>query len=232
MLREAEQELVRAAAGGDGSEPEVIILTIMLHNDIDSESSDARQHLGYTEKGTGVSFSDRNVIEHLRKGGLAAREGQLRVGDTVLAVDGKPLSGERVGAALNTRRKKQYELRIARRAGEGAGGGVKVQGEHEGWLQFLRAKDGDKVSYLEWPRKAWAVLDSRGNLSLYDSKRSMRPLRVYGLKGGQVKTPVTRLRGEELYQPPVIAAFISHLKFPATLSWQAGEVDHDLVLGE
>ena len=44
------------------------------------------------------------------------------------------------------------------------------------------------------------------------------------IKGGQVKTPVLKLRGEELKQPPVIDAFIKQMRFPLTLSWPDQEV--------
>ena len=212
-LREQEIELE--------NDPEWVILTVILHNDIDPQSSHARPLKGYDEKVTGVTFSDRNAVAHLRRGGLAAREAQLRVGDIVLAVEGRPLDGERVPAALNARPRRQYELKIARRADLGAGGAsVLVQGVHQGWLHFLRAKDGEKLRTLDWPRKMWVVLDSSGNLSLHKSKRAKQPLHVYSLKGADAKTPVTKLRGEELYQPPVIALFLSALKFPLTLFWE------------
>ena len=191
-LRAAEEELIAAASE---AEPTVVILTVILHNDVDPESSDARVTLGYSEQGSGLTFSERNAISSLRKGGLAAREGLLHVGDTVLAVDGRPLHGDRVAAAMNARRRRQYALRIARQAGTGAGGATKVRGEHEGWLHFVRAKDGERLSYLEWPRKVWAVLTRAApSASTHRSAPSSRCAR--SASRGAVKLPVTKLRGE------------------------------------
>lgn len=79
------------------------------------------------------------------------------------------------------------------------------------------------------PQKKWAVLDAKATLSLYERQREAKPTRVQPLKGGVCKTPITKLRGEELKQPPAIAQAIAHLRFPFTLSWPDGEVDHDLV---
>ena len=55
-----------------------------------------------------------------------------------------------------------------------------------------------------------------------------KPNRVLPLKGGEVKTPITMLRGEQLKQPPVIANFLADGKFPLTLVWPQKEVDHDV----
>jgi len=67
-------------------------------------------------------------------------------------------------------------------------------------------------------------------VELRENKRSEKPVRSLSLKGCLCKTPVTMLRGQELKQPPVIAGLLSQRKFPFTLSWPDGEVDHDLVL--
>jgi len=41
---------------------------------------------------------------------------------------------------------------------------------------------------------------------------------------------VMMLKGAELKQPPAIATFLHERRFPFTLTWPDGEVDHDLVL--
>ena len=50
----------------------------------------------------------------MRRGGLAALQGMLHVGDTVIGVNGSPLRGERVADALNNKPRGTYELTIAR----------------------------------------------------------------------------------------------------------------------
>ena len=126
------------------------------------------------------------------------------------------------------KKKPRIEITVARQKGGPGAEHAVHHGEHEGWVQFVKAKDGTALK-LQWPRKAWAVLDGKQKvpqLVLYDSKRSMKPLRSQPLKGGQVKTPVMMLRGQELEQPPVIAKALRELRFPFTVSWPAGEVRH------
>jgi len=225
MVASLETELVASA---DGPEPTVTIIVVTLNNDIDTESSVPRQLVGYTEKSTGVVFSDKNAISALRKGGLAQREGLLHVGDTVIAVDATPLKGERVAHVLNARKVKSYELTIARSNVSGTGG-PRALGAHSGFLHAVKAKDGANLP-LQWPRKVWVILNAKAEIEFRENKRADKPTRVQTLKGCLCKTPVTMLRGQELKQPPVIAALLAQRKFPFTLSWPDGEVDHDLVL--
>ena len=53
---------------------------------------------------------------------------------------------------------------------------------------------------------------------------------MWMLKGGECKTPITQLRGEQLKQPPVIAAYLADGKFPFTLTWPQKEVKYDVAL--
>ena len=163
-------------------------------------------------------------------GGLAAKEGLLHVGDTVLAVNGTPLKGARVVAALNAKKRPKYELTIARSTGATGGDAQKVSGELEGWAVVVAAKDGKALS--AWPRKHWMVLDStKGVLHLRESSRSAgRHAQTIDLRGGVCKAPVMMLRGKELQQPPVIQYFITRRRFPMTLMWPDREVGHDIVL--
>ena len=224
----------KGGGGGGGGEPSVVLLTITLNNEADLESSTFRQLLGYTAQSTGVAFSDKNAVAELAPGGLAAREGLLHVGDTVLAVNGVPLRGQRVALALNAKPRAKYELTVARSVGgeaEGGGGAAgRVHGAHAGWVAAVRAREGAALS--GWPRKHWAVLDAaKGVLHLRESSRAAgRHARAVDLRGGLCKAPVMRLRGQELQQPPVIAGLLSQRRFPFTLAWENGEVDHDLIL--
>ena len=53
--------------------------------------------------GLGLVVSPQNVVLELTAGGAAAEDGQLRIGDTVLTVDGVPLAGRRLREALRQR---------------------------------------------------------------------------------------------------------------------------------
>jgi len=224
MLHNTAQELVKAAAA---AEPSVIITIVTLANDVDmSSSTEQKQLKGYTEQSTGVTFSEKNTVSKLRKGGLAALQGMLQVGDTILAVQGTPLKGEHVVVALNAEKLATYELTIARSSAIAAATQV---GEFQGWVYMVKSKDGTALP-LQWPKKQWAVLDKKSNLSFFEKKRDEKPLRVVSLKGADAKTPVTKLRGAELKQPPVISNFIAQLRFPFTLLWPNHEVDHDICL--
>ena len=57
-----------------------------------------------------VGFNESNVVTKLGRGGQAQRDGLIRVGDTVIAVEGDPLEGERVSTALNKEKKIKCEL--------------------------------------------------------------------------------------------------------------------------
>jgi len=176
----------------------------------------------------GVSFSEKNTVSMLKAGSLAAREGQLLVGDVVIAVDSSPLKGERVGTVMNLKPMPRYKLTIARQA---AGAAERAQGEQQGWLTYVKAKDGSAL-HLQWPRKYWLVLEPgrRAQIVLYERSRGGKQTRAVPLKGAVCKTPVMALKGKELKQPPVIASFITQRKFPFTLSWPDAEIDHDIVL--
>jgi len=53
--------------------------------------------------GLGLVVSPQNVVLELTAGGAAAEDGLLRIGDTVLTVDGVPLAGRRLREALRQR---------------------------------------------------------------------------------------------------------------------------------
>ena len=227
MLASTEQELIKNAAGPD---PSVVILTLTLSNDVDmstAEKDKMKQLVGYTEKSTGATFSDKNTVAKLRKGGLAALQGMLHVHDTIIAVNGQPLKGERVAHAMNADKLPSYELTVARSTATHHA--AAVRGEMQGWVYTIKAKDGSALP-LKLVKKKWAVLDAKANLTFYDKKRDDKPGRVYAIKGGEVKTPVRKLRGQELKQPPVIDSFIKQMRFPMTLTWPNEEVPHDVVM--
>jgi len=50
------------------------------------------------------------------------------------------------------------------------------------------------------------------------------------LKGAVCKTPVLALKGQELKQPPLISSLIDKQRFPFSLMWPQGEVNHDVTL--
>lgn len=68
----------------------------------------------------------------------------LHVGDTVLAVQGQPLNGERVATALNADKLASYDLTVARSTASGAA--AKQVGEFQGWVYVLKAKDGQPLA--------------------------------------------------------------------------------------
>ena len=221
---EIEKELI-AAAGKP--EPSIRILKFALMNDYDVDGDPSKRLVGYTEKSTGVQFgAESNAVAVLRRGGQAVRDGLLKMGDVVLAVDGLPLNGERVAEALNRAKKSQYELTVARDLSSGDGGG---RGDHAGWLHAVRAKEG-KALLGQWVRKFWVVLDGN-DITFRDSQRGrIIAERSVSLMGAECKTPVTQIRGQELKQPPVISGLLDKQRFPFTLHWPNGEVDHMVVL--
>jgi len=221
-----EQELIKDAAG---PEPGWTILTVVLNNDADPEQSTYKQLVGYSAVSTGISFTEKNVISKVRPGSIAAREGVLHVGDVILAVESVPLKGDRIPGVLNSNKKPFYELTIARSTNTGGPG---VHGEYEGWVMVQKAKDGTALP-LSFAKKYWAVLDSNPrnpSLIFKESSRGGKTQRTTMLKGAVCKTPVMMLKGAELKQPPVINQFLQQRRFPFTLTWPDGEVDHDLVL--
>ncbi len=221
---ETEKELI-AAAGM--SPPSVSLLKIVLTNDVDAESSTAERHTGYSEVSTGVAFSDANVVTGLRRGSQAARDGKLRVGDTVIAIEGNALEGERVGIALNAKKQVKYELTVARAVGDEDGSGGK--GDYSGWVHAVRGKDG-KALTGQSVRRFWMVLDGTALLFKDGQRGRVIKERTIQLKGAVCKVPVTQLKGQTLKQPPLIQSLIEKQRFPFTLLWPQGEVSHDLIL--
>ena len=219
-----EKELVASASEAT---PSVELVKVRLCNDIDAESSTTKVVKGYSEAACGVMFSEGNAVSVLRRGGRALRDGLLKLGDVVIAVDGAPLNGERIAARLNAAPRESYELTVARTLGDSRAGAGK--GEHSGWCHVIRAKDGRPL-LGQWERRFWVVLE--GHTLLFRDTKVGRVVkeRTLHLKGAQVKTPVTVLNGKTLRQPPVIASFIERARFPLTFTWPNGEMDHDVVL--
>ena len=216
-----EKELIASATN---SSPSVVILKLKLSNDVDAESSEAKQLLGYSEKSTGVVFSEGNAVAVLRRGGRAQRDGQLKLGDVVVGVNGSPLNGERIVSAMDAAPKAVYELTVARSTEEAGG-----KGDFSGWVHAVRAREG-KATFGEWERRMWVVLDGL-TLTFRDSKIGrVHKERTISLKGATCKTPVTRLKGQTLKQPPVISTLLEKQRFPFVLFWPQGEVAHDVVL--
>ena len=225
QTRQAEVERELIASAGTG---EMTILKIVLSNDIDMESSVARQLVGYSEKGSGVAFNDSNAVSVLRRGGKAARDGKLQLGDVVIAIDGQQLNGERVGKALNAKPKLSYELTIARLPAGAAGAST---GDHSGWLHAVRAKDG-KALIGHSVRRFWVIID--GTSVIFKDSQRGRVLKERGLqlKGCEYRHPNAgvKLQGKAMVQKPVIKNYIDKQRFPFTLTWPNAEVDHDVVL--
>jgi hypothetical protein len=221
---ELEEEMTKSA--------EVEVKIVTLRNMLDPQSSVPKQLVGYTEKSTGVAFSEENnTVIAITPGGTAALDGEIRVGDIVLSVDGARLAGAKLHEVLRKAKKKaEYKLTVARSLLQVGQASRTDDADKEGWLLVQKAKNGKSLQVLSKPRKSWVVLKG-DNVEVYDgAKRAGKKPAAYKLNGATCKTPLKQLRGQELKQPPVIQALLVERRFPFTLEWKGNEVEHDVVL--
>ena len=111
------------------------------------------------EKGLGVEFNDMNAVVAIMKGGVAAKEGKLKVGDVVTSVDGISVKGKKVLSVMSESAT-SFSLVVSRytsaeqqalHAGDAPADVVDI----EGWLFKVKARDGRAIRL---PKKRWVVL--------------------------------------------------------------------------
>ena len=182
------------------------------------------------EKGMGVHLSLATVTAVVR-GGVAAREGLLRVGDIVEKVDGVSVRGKKV-MALVPENATSVKLTVVRSKDASApevsdaSAPRAVVGQNgvemSGWLFKVKAKDGRAVRL---PKKRWVVL--HGSLLVwYEDSRGEVEANQQSLRGAVCSMP---LRSTGYAMTPAMRAFAELHKFPFMLSWPNGEVGHEIV---
>ena len=182
------------------------------------------------EKGMGVQFS-MTTITSIVKGGVAAKEGLLHVGDIIEKVDGVPVRGKKILSVI-PEKASSVKLVIVRakdstppesslKAPKEAGNLEGV--EMSGWLFKVKAKDGRAVRL---PKKRWVVLQG-GTLIWYEDSKGEIEANSQTLQGAVCSMP---LRSTGYAMTPAMRAFAELHKFPFMLSWPNGEVGHEIVL--
>jgi hypothetical protein len=220
-----EEELESLSMAANGDEASVEQLTVKVRNGVDFVDEQPIQLKGYNPDSMGLTFNEENAVSGIRRGGLASRDNELRVGDIILAVNGEALQGAKLQAVLDKKPLGEYTLRVARY--KNLDKVVSEEGDHCSWLMVVKAKDGAALAY-QYARKTWMVLTD-DQIELREGRR--RAPRTVNLLGStQCKTPVTAsIGGKKLDQPPVVKEFMEQRRFPFTLHWPNGEVDHDIV---
>jgi len=184
------------------------------------------------EKGTGIEINAQNVITALPRGGYGARDGRVRVGDIITAVDGTSVVGRKAVSAMDEKAT-SYKLTI-QRYGDTAddaplpsmakplGDLSKNNADMEGWLTKVKAVDGRATG---WPEKRWVLLEGH-TLYWYKDSKCVDEARTQSLENAVCTVP-TRANGYQMV--PAMQAFAKLHKYPFMLSWPNKSVPHELV---
>jgi myosin heavy subunit len=124
------------------------------------------------EKGIGIELNSMNTITAIFKGGLAAKDGKLKIGDIVTAVDGISVKGKKCVSAMDEIAT-SYKFTLSRykaqaQAALHAGVHTEAEADMEGWLFQVKALDGRAVKL---PKKRCAVCVCREAGFLEQSRR-------------------------------------------------------------
>mmetsp|Transcript_31792 Transcript_31792/g.66569 ORF Transcript_31792/g.66569 Transcript_31792/m.66569 type:complete len:1417 (+) Transcript_31792:14-4264(+) len=184
------------------------------------------------EKGIGIELNAMNTVVALLKGGLAAKDGKLKIGDIVTAVDGVSVKGKKATSAMNETAT-TYKFTVSRyktevQAALHAGVETEAAVDMEGWLFQVKALDGRAIKL---PKKRWVVLQGT-TLSWYEDSTKAG---VGGREQEQSSQSLMNaactlpLRSTNYAMTPAMKAFADMRKFPFMISWPNGSVKHELV---
>ncbi len=175
------------------------------------------------EKGTGIEIDGNNVVTALVKGSYGAKDGRVRVGDTIVAVDGTNVVGRKAVSAMDEKAT-TYKLTVQRFEGEGAGAGAGAEAaaDMEGWLTKVKAVDGRAV---RMPEKRWVRLQG-STLTWYKDSKGEHEASSQSLENAVCTLP-SRSNGYAM--PPAMQAFAKLHKYPFMLHWPNKAVPHELV---
>ena len=193
------------------------------------------------EKGPGFEMSPMNTVTSLTRGGLAAKDGVLLVGDVITAVDGVKVMGKKAVSAMDEKADK-YVLTVLRDAsarapgpsgaddGAAGGGGGGERGaamvDMEGWLTKVKAEQGRMVRY---PEKRWVVLQG-STISWYKDSRCANEANSQNIEHAVCTLPKRAANGTgEYVMSPAMKQFAGVHKYPFQLEWPNGQVKHELV---
>eukprot|EP00322_Chrysochromulina_rotalis_P026702 CAMPEP_0115887378 /NCGR_PEP_ID=MMETSP0287-20121206/31730_1 /TAXON_ID=412157 /ORGANISM="Chrysochromulina rotalis, Strain UIO044" /LENGTH=1428 /DNA_ID=CAMNT_0003343967 /DNA_START=24 /DNA_END=4312 /DNA_ORIENTATION=+ len=171
------------------------------------------------EKGTGLSIDASNVVIGLVKGSYGAKDGRVRVGDVIVAVDGTSVVGRKAVSAMDEKAT-AYKLTVL----DGSGGGGSGDGgaDMEGWLTKVKAIDGRAV---RMPEKRWVRLQG-STLTWYKDHKGEHEASSQSLENAVCTLP-SRSNGYQM--PPAMQAFAKLHKYPFMLHWPNKAVAHELV---
>ena len=147
---------------------DVVMKNIILKN---GRSAKGKPLYGYTREdkegakvaggNCGAIFDNGNTVSGLVRGGAAAEDNLLKVGDVVMEVDDERLMGKKVVARLDELNKDAVRLVVARKEIDFEKEPEKAMpsGDREGWMYLTKTKDHGETQ-LHAPKKCWAVLES------------------------------------------------------------------------
>jgi len=183
------------------------------------------------EKGIGVELNAMNTVVALLKGGLAAKDCKLKVGDVVTAVDGISVKGKKCVSAMDETAT-TYKFTVSRYKHEAqaalhAGVETEAAVDMEGWLFQVKALDGRAVKL---PKKRWVVLQGT-TISWYEdsSKTGMDRQQEQSSQSLTNAACTLPLRSTNYAMTPAMKAFADMRKFPFMLHWPNGSVKHEMV---
>ena len=174
------------------------------------------------EKGTGIEIDASNVVTALVKGSFGAKDGRVRVGDQITAVDGTSVVGKKAVSAMDEKAA-VYKLTVLRVEGDGGAGAAAADAaDMEGWLTKVKAVDGRAV---RMPEKRWVRLQG-STLTWYKDSKGEHEASSQSLENAVCTLP-SRSNGYQM--PPAMQAFAKLHKYPFMLSWPNKAVAHELV---
>jgi len=160
------------------------------------------------------------------KGGVAAKEGKLKVGDVVTSVDGISVKGKKVLSVMSESAT-SFSLVVSRytsaeqqalHAGDAPADVVDI----EGWLFKVKARDGRAIRL---PKKRWVVLQG-STLTWFEDAKGEAEANSQALLGAVCTIP---MKSSNYAMTPAMKAFAELHKFPFMLHWPNGEVNHEMV---
>jgi hypothetical protein len=208
--RVAERKAAAAAVSNPEGDGGMESLTVDVRND-------TRQG-----KGIGLEINSMNTIVGVIKGSLAHKDGKLKIGDIITAVDGIPVKGKKLISAMDEKAT-VYKFTISRVKEVAAQDQAPTDAlvDMEGWLFHVTARDGRA---LKLPKKRWVVLQGT-TISWYDEIKAAE-VNSQSLEGAVCTLP---LRSTNYAMTPAMKAFAEMRQFPFMLSWPNGAVKEEIV---
>jgi len=170
------------------------------------------------------------TITALTRGGMAAKEGKLRVGDVIVAVDGVSVKGRKAVSTMDESAT-QYSFTIMRDASmaneptASSTGGDPDHVDMEGWLVKVKAENGKRTRK---PEKRWVVLQG-STLSWYKDSTCLHEANSQTIENAACVLPKKASGKGEYSMNDAMSEFAKVHKFPFMLEWPNKQLAHQLV---